>query len=297
MNTAYWQALDKIDWNNVKSPYVKLPKYKMPLTSRQRRIGRNFLKKRRARFATQRTGGYTRQTGLYKFSTGVERKFYDTTSTTLQTNQTRGVYPLQQGWTIMNTATGALQSGLPGFGLLGIAQTTDASGRIGRKITITRIQLKWEIEQNPLIDGAHPIPIASDAVRIVIILDKQCNGTTPLATDIFRGNTGGGEPTYSGGEFLQFNNLSNSERFTIIYDKVITNSPTAALGTTTAAAIVATHKTGKFYKKCSIPIEYGGIGGFITEIRSNNLILAVASSWGSSSSKFGFHWRVRYTDM
>lgn len=161
-----------------------------------------------------------------------------------------------------------------------IAQGTTDSTRIGRKVTIKSINWRFRIGNTNVNQATARCPV----VRVVLFLDKQCNGTAATVTDILETDN-----------YQSFNNLANKSRFVILFDRTykVENAAGAWDGTGTDWAANVT--MGSFYKKCNIPIEYDSTTGAITECRSNNLGVLLLSDQGTAS--FESKMRLRYTDI
>ncbi len=207
--------------------------------------------------------GYTRTSGFYgRFSgqKGGELKFHDVD--------------------LDDAVIAAAGTVTPSINL--IAQGVTESTRVGRKCTLKRIGWKYTIEL-PEADAV-ATPNASDLTRIIMFLDKQCNGATAAVTDILET-----------ADFQSFNNLANSGRFRILMDKVVTlNHMTLA---SDGAGLVSSSNrlaSGSFYKTCNIPLEFSATTGAITEIRSNNVgVLLLARQTGLV---FTSKIRLRFSD-
>ena len=139
--------------------------------------------------------GYDRTGGFYgKFSKGLELKFRDF-STDLPTMATAG--------TIRES-------------MVTISQGTGESQRIGRKCTIKAINWRFKVEL-PITTGTSAQP--SDVVRIILYLDKQCNGAAATVTNILENAL-----------YQSFNNLANKSRFRTLMDRTYDMNYTAAAG-------------------------------------------------------------------
>jgi len=79
-----------------------------------------------------------------------------------------------------------------------VGQGTGNNDRIGRKIAMTKLQLRWERWQGTGVP---------DPFRILVVYDRSPNGATPAITSILSGN-GISTPV----------NLSNTDRFLILMD-------------------------------------------------------------------------------
>jgi len=213
-------------------------------------------KKRKFNPGYDRTGGYY---GRFN-GKGGEYKFFDT-----QVN----VVPAP-----------ALGFILPSLNLVVQGITEDT--RVGRKMTIKSIN--WHMQAaTPTYEGTVD-PGQGDALRVILYLDKQCNGAAAGVTDILE----------SAG-WQEFRNLAENQRFDILMDKTIDINP----GTLASFAVndfngVRIRHSSSFFKKCNIPIEYNGPSGLIGTIRSNNLGVLIIAANGTAD--FISKVRIRYSD-
>lgn len=146
-----------------------------------------------------------------------------------------------------------------------IPQGVGESQRVGRKCTIKSIN--WRFNFNlPEVDAAST-PGAADVLRILVYLDKQCNGATALVADILQS-----------ADYQAFNNLSNKTRFRTLMDRTYAMSY-AAMASDGAAVVsqAEVQMEDTFFKKCNIPIEYSSTTGAIAEIASNNIGILLIS--------------------
>lgn len=161
----------------------------------------------------------------------------------------------------------------------GIQQGVTEVTRVGRKCTIRSINWRYRIEKTTTATEAN----GSLIVRVILYLDKQCNGATALATDILED-----------ANYQSFNNLANKSRFRTLMDRTYDLNPSAA-GNGTANDIMPLKVTDSLYKKVNIPIEFDGTTGAITEIRSNNIgVLMVADI--NDIATFDSKMRLRFSD-
>lgn len=208
--------------------------------------------------------GYIRRAGYYgRFSQpGGEWKFFDTSSSP---------------GAISSTAQIVEDS------INEVVQGVKENERIGRKCVIRSINFRYQVTLPEKNDEASPV--AGDLIRVVMYVDKQANGATAAGSDILQTNT----------NIQSFNNLSNSNRFRILYDKVhqinYTTLAADALNNFEHAEVVQHHA---FYKKCNIPIEFNSTTGAITEIRSNNVGIMCISKNGIAT--FLGNTRIRFSD-
>lgn len=163
-----------------------------------------------------------------------------------------------------------------------IPQGITESTRIGRKCTITNINWRYRLQLPDEEDQANVQ--SGDIVRVVVYIDKQCNGAAAADTDVFEADS-----------IQSFRNLSNSGRFTILMDRLHSMNRNS-LAADMAGLFSSTKVLREFtwFKKCNIPIEFNSTTGVLTEIRSNNIGIAIGSSQGLA--KFDSRIRLRFSD-
>ncbi len=163
-----------------------------------------------------------------------------------------------------------------------IAQGVTESQRIGRKCTIKSINWKYRIAI-PEIDAAASAEVA-DGVRVIMYIDKQCNGATAAVTDLLE--------TAS---VHSFRNLANSGRFVFLLDKLyVMNYTTLASDGAGVVSSAEVTREYSFYKKCNLPIEFNSTTGVIAEIRSNNIGVLLIARNGDAG--FLSKIRLRFSD-
>lgn len=81
--------------------------------------------------------------------------------------------------------------------------------RVGRRITMTSMELRWAGSFVATTAGASPL-------RMCVIYDRQSNANAPAATDVFTVD-----------QITSCMNLSNSRRFKVLVDEIIDNVSTA----------------------------------------------------------------------
>lgn len=223
-------------------------------------------KKRRTRRATPMKG-YMRKTGFYGFGKNPAEKLY---------------YDIRSEGT--PDATGS-SSGHMITSLHPVPQGNGPNERKGRKITISKVSVRWRAKLNASSTG-----LACN-LRLMLVLDKQCNGTS--ASPAVANNTGLLEavPTNSD-PVLAYYNLANAKRFTVLYDKrmalnALSNNGTLGNDTT---------KFGSVSKRLKLPIEFdaSATDGSLATIRSNNLFWVAIANGNSCAVET--QTRVRYSD-
>ncbi len=141
------------------------------------------------------------------------------------------------------------------------------SQRIGRKCTITKIGWKLRVTI-PTVNGGVLAP-TGDTIRLMLVLDKQCNKLATTATAILETS-----------DYQSFNNLSNKGRFTTLMDRTYTLNYVAGIGTSGDQDWAAQLMDDTFYKDVNIPIEYNASAGTLADINSNNLVIVACSASG-----------------
>ncbi len=162
-----------------------------------------------------------------------------------------------------------------------IAQGTQMNQRIGRKIMVRSIQVKYIIFA--AYDGAETACVENLCVRLV--LDRQCNGVLCTEGDIYNLNAG-----VSYGPIPQTRKAENLSRFDILREDYINaNAWSTVFGNSTQPVT--------YYIPCNIPILYDNTSG-MTSVKSNNLCFMMQASGLSTSKvwKIAASIRLRYTD-
>lgn len=158
--------------------------------------------------------------------------------------------------------------------LNGVAQGTDFTDRIGRKINIKSIHMKYYIQAYNNVD----VPLG-DIIRVMLVWDYQTNGALAAVTDVL-----------TSADVLSGVNLTNRERFKILYDKRHTMGAIEY----TAAAPVAGDTQPRFaqrFIRCNYPMVFGGTAATVGSIQTGSLMLLTITA--SSATGFAANTRVR----
>ncbi len=216
-----------------------------------------------------RYAGFYRKSGFYgrynRKDGGGELKFHDVDVDQTGANLSAGV--------ILNTSSINL-----------IPQNATESGRIGRKCVIRSIG--WRaVCKYTVAAGAGGA--SAENVRFIMAIDKQCNGAAPLVTDLLES-----------ANYQSFNQLANKSRFRVLYDKTMSIFPPSAAGDGAANDFGVAIRPFKFFKKCSIPLEFDNTltTGAITTIRSNNIFIIMITEGTSSITTLDSKIRLRFSD-
>ncbi len=167
-------------------------------------------------------------------------------------------------------------------GLFDIQQGSGESQRIGSQIKITNVNWRWNLTNHII-----PTSAVSEDVRLMIILDKQCNGASAATALI-----------WSDDDYQGYNNIDNKRRFRTLYDSgTISLKKTGGAGDGTTNIFTSDVKNGAVYlKNLDIMIDFDASAAAITDLTSNNLIFAVASHTGGHAALDSLV-RFRYTDV
>ncbi len=163
-----------------------------------------------------------------------------------------------------------------------IPQNTTENGRIGRKVTVISIAMRYEVVLPQQDKGS--TAVSGDVLRVMIYVDKQCNGATATVGNLLQTAA-----------YMEYRNMSEVGRFQVLYDK--NHSMNYANLTSETADTVSASSMTRFvsvFKKVSIPLEFDSTTGAIGEIRSNNIGVLVISSIGVVG--FLGNTRIRYSD-
>ncbi len=186
--------------------------------------------------------------------------------------------------TDVGTVFGTVTAGLESANLNIIVQGNTESNRIGRKVVLTRVDVKGTLTLPSTATAAD----TSDHVRLLLVCDKQTNGAAFTATDIWETDTIG-----------SFNNLSNSSRFRVLQSKtlVLNCGAGSGRGSTDTLSYGEYVRPFKMGVNLNLPIEFDNSAttGAVTTQRSNSLWLVSQSFAGLTSMQVATS-RVRFAD-
>ena len=220
---------------------------------------RRFRKKRRYRKTRYRK---------YRFGSSAFRRYNGSSSEKKFLDVTQADFSV--------SATGSISD----IGVDLITQGSTANQRIGRKILLTDLYIR--------LHAYAPSSTALEhcAVRIMVILDKQCNGALPTQADILAGTA-----------FDNFRNLDQSHRFRTLFEKMITLNSTGITTNFDANVYTSPFQSRNIFislRNLNIPIMYDASTGAIGDLVSNNLI--VYTHGHQSIVNISWKLRARYRD-
>jgi len=162
--------------------------------------------------------------------------------------------------------------------LNGVAQGTDYTERIGRKVMLRSIL--WRGFVTP--SSATSLPEGA-FFRYIIFYDAQTNAVAPAVTDVLQTNA-----------YDSPLNLTNRDRFKVLVDKYCTvNAVTFTTGALSAGSPMPKHL--KFYRKFMMEVIFGSTGGTVGSIQTGGLFLLTICSV-NVGCKLDMYSRVRFTD-
>ncbi len=169
--------------------------------------------------------------------------------------------------------------------ILTIPEGNGQSERNGRKITVKSLHMRYDL----LLPSTATVGSTSDAVRVIVYLDKQTNGAAAVVADLL-----------NVADWQSFRNLGNTGRFQILMDKQAVMNATAGSGRgTTDTLSYSENEKAFFWNKSglNIPIIYddSATTGAIGSMCCNNIGILTISKAGLAA--FGSRIRVRYTDI
>lgn len=131
------------------------------------------------------------------------------------------------------------------------AQGAGSLNRIGRKITMRSLYVRYSCSLAPTSLGGSPL-------RILIVYDKQSNAIAPAITDILVAN-----------DFNAVNNLNNSDRFITIADEL---TKPLSVGNNTSVA-------GTIYRKLGLDVIFKDTSANdITDITTGSVYAFIAQT-------------------
>lgn len=171
-----------------------------------------------------------------------------------------------------NIAGGATGITIGVQGLLnGLVPGSNASQRIGRKVVMKSVYLRYRIQLAATTVGG-------GKMRLMLVYDKQSNAAAPAITDILLTNN-----------WTSPNNLSNRDRFTVLCDHI---SDCISVGGDFLAS-------GEIYKKVNLETFFNaGVAGTIGDITSGSLYLLYGNSgtFTTAQPTIDYDTRIRYSD-
>lgn len=166
--------------------------------------------------------------------------------------------------------------------LVGIAEGTNASARLGRKATA----LSWHLRGRMRNEDDQDV-----AFRFIVYLDKQPCGAAATPADILHI-----WPQADHVEITGMRELNNTGRFVILADKtkvVKAIPPTAVFNSSTGSVVSQDYKNEVVFKmdgKTKTTVHYGGTTADIANIRTNNIGVLIVQDNGKALGESQDSW-------
>lgn len=160
--------------------------------------------------------------------------------------------------------------------LNGLAQGAGDSQRIGKNVTWRSVQMRLNF---------YPATTSTLAgrFRVVVVYDRQTNGSQPTAANVFETDLG-----YSP------LNLANSARFLVLFDKY-----TSVIGPIVggAAGTAPPFATLKLYRKVKLETLYGPTTDAVTSVLTGGIFMYIFNlGFATANPRWDGFMRLRYTD-
>lgn len=160
--------------------------------------------------------------------------------------------------------------------LNGMASGADASSRIGRKVNLKSLLIRWSF-------AAGAATTWDTNFRILVVYDKQAGGAAPAITDILLTDN-----------FNSQNNLSNRDRFVTLCDYITPKN----IGGANNGCV--TTDDGVIFKRFNLEEMFNaGSAGTIADITTGSIYYFVAQTGAALTANLSqsTRARVRYTDL
>lgn len=193
-------------------------------------------------------------------------------------NRPRGLGPELKVIDILQNDYGVIATTLQVTTLNAVATGNDYNTRTGRRANMKSVNIRGQIFADPTASTPK-----GDVIRILVFHDAQPNGVLPTGAMLLTEDKN-----------TSFNNLSNRDRFRVLYDKTI--NVDGVLFTAGALTNGSPKQYGfKIFKKLNLETTYSGTGGTIAEIATGGLFFGIISKQAQSWSLL-MNTRVRFTD-
>lgn len=153
--------------------------------------------------------------------------------------------------------------------LNGCAPGDTGETRDGQSIKVSAVFLRYTLIQNASATSG-------TVNRLILFMDKQCNGAAPTAADILD----------SSANVLSPLNINNGKRFKVMADIIVNTD-----------LVAAPIKTIERYLKTNFHTKYNaGTAGTVADITTNSLYVMHMSSEATNVPTFNYSFRTRFID-
>lgn len=156
-----------------------------------------------------------------------------------------------------------------------VIQGGTAQSREGNECNFFRLEMSGLIQTAAVVGG-------SAVCRMLVVQDRQANGATFAATDLFYDQT----------DIWSLFNVPLMHRFSVLFDKTIDLNSYAANSSN------ITYRSFKKNKKIKVKTSYNGNVGTIADIEKNSIYFIYASNIaaGTDDPRGDFHIRLWFTE-
>lgn len=173
---------------------------------------------------------------------------------------------------------------------------TDGSGaqnKVGSKIALHSLAVKLKLLPAGAYGNATQ-DMGPCAFRIVLLVDRQANGSTPTWADVI-------DQVNSTNSVIGMRNMDNTARFRILYDRVHKLQRYMGASSTTQNNLMSTQNEVSIYKSFKKPLirRYypSTTSGQSTTVEKNNIWLLILSDVNNDANVSGeFQSRIRFSD-
>lgn len=169
-----------------------------------------------------------------------------------------------------------------------VQQGTGQSQRVGNRMLVKSVSAKFRVQRildrNLLDTGMAPA-----SLRIIVYIDKQCNGATATVSDLLEDTT---HPVQS------YYEMDHVKRFRILLDKVIPLNHTNLVWDANTSKVIRPGEEKWCYlnKRLALPIVFSSTTGAITEIQSNNIGFMTVCNENDQIVRVEGTFRLRFLD-
>lgn len=173
---------------------------------------------------------------------------------------------------------------------------SDIDNRIGRKVQVTRIDIRGVIQ--PSVEADQADVLRAPPVRLVLYVDTQTNGAQSQAEQLFDYNAFTASTQMA---FTAHQNPANFGRFRVLKDKIY-RPPTVTAATDGASTCSVTHASMPFKLrytfKTPMIVKFNSTnGGTIADIVDNSFHLVGHKSSTEFTHNIFYNCRVYYKDL
>jgi len=163
-----------------------------------------------------------------------------------------------------------------------IAQGDSQNQRVGMRINVTSVQVKLRFQLQQSTSTGN-----SSQVRIIIAVDKQCNGANPVELNLLSTTD----------DISSLRKPETAKKYRILLDKTyFLNAQGLAWNGVGESGSQVTEGC-MFFKRLQLPIYYSAAAAAVTSVTQNNLFYMIYTNVTSPVTTLYGNIRLRYTDL